>query len=189
MDIKKVWTGDYTSEGYNDGLNRSNQKSSKPKNKLTFFTAAHPMNIAGWQFSNAFKSYATGYDTGYDDGLRKKHDIFQSQSSSIGGSSMSGGQLNLETQLMFVQEFNRNLDILKDYLSNTSETYKNKINEANSFGANSMAIQYVDVLQNKHNEFDSKINELMSLIESQQSRVRSDHEDKLTRLIEISRQE
>jgi hypothetical protein len=49
----KLYSGDYSQEGYEFGMKAS--KNHHAKNKLTFIKAVNPINYA-WNFNNAFDS-------------------------------------------------------------------------------------------------------------------------------------
>lgn len=69
----KIYSGDYSKDGYNNGI--ENAKEGKPKNKFAFFKAVNPINYI-WKFTNAYDSYMKNYDNGYLDGQRVNNDIY-----------------------------------------------------------------------------------------------------------------
>jgi len=94
----KIYTGDYSSDGYSNGVVAG--KASTPKNKYTFFKVASPINYL-WKFHNAFESFSKNYDSGYLDGQRVKHEIYQQQNQKQGETmsmeSMGNGNANIES--------------------------------------------------------------------------------------------
>lgn len=72
----KIYSGDYTKEGYDKGIDTA--KKHLPKNKFTFFKAVHPINYI-WNFDQAFDSYMQSYNSGYGDGLRINHQVYNPQ--------------------------------------------------------------------------------------------------------------
>jgi len=58
----KIYSGDYSKDGYDSGIDDA--KHHKPKNKFKFFKAVSPINYV-WAFDNAYQSFMGNYDKAY----------------------------------------------------------------------------------------------------------------------------
>tara|TARA_R110001592_G_scaffold213767_4_gene466599 strand:+ start:989 stop:1534 length:546 start_codon:yes stop_codon:yes gene_type:complete len=178
--LNKIYTGDYSEEGYIAGINSS--EKNKPKNKLGVIKSIHPINYA-WQFSNAYKSYMRSYDKGYIDGQRKQNDVHYKNSSK--GEKMQSANQSFALQLQILQEFERNLCTLKEYLAVIPENYGQQIAASASLG---FVDDYVNGLTKRQRDFANKISQTMSLIEQQRSRINELHKSEINRLRQLAQQ-
>ncbi len=182
MDINKLYTGDYSKEGYEDGM--SSAENDKPKSKLSIFRAVNPTNYV-WQYDNAFESYTRSFDKGYDDGLRKKNEVHYPNSDTggtgnakLGGNLMAGGY-SYDHQVNLLEEFQRHLRTLKTYLQQSNEAYEQQINKAAELG---FYDDYVDGLKKRQAAFSQNVNQVIELIDRQYDKSETDHKDEIVRL-------
>ena len=102
-DIFKIYSGDYSKEGYDQGI--EDRKENKPKNKFKFFKAVNPINYV-WAFNNAFDSFNKNYDKGYLDGQRVEHNIYSSSNQTKGASVQKD---SYENHIRMLKDFKQNL--------------------------------------------------------------------------------
>ena len=180
MSGKQIWAGDYSEEGYTDGINAS--EKHQPKNKLSFLKEVHPINLA-WQFDNAIGSYSDSYDKGYVDGQRKLNNVHYRSEGELNHMTITNN--NYELQLKVLGEFERHLDVLKTYLNEVPERYGQQIKTTASLG---FVEDYVDGLSKRQKEFTRKIAQTISLIDQQKGRIESAHKAEISRLKQVAQQ-
>lgn len=90
----KVYSADYSKNGYEDGIKNSTNKEAK--NKFIFFKAIHPINYV-WKFNNAFDSYMRNYDLGYLDGQRVNNQVYNDTNQTNKGITMNNNLPNTPT--------------------------------------------------------------------------------------------
>jgi len=160
-DIFKIYTGDYSKEGYDGGIDDA--KKAKPKNKLKFFKAVNPINCV-WNFNNAYDSFVQNYDKGYLDGQRVVNEVY---TNSTKGEKMSSSQ-NYEYHLQLLDELQRNLNNLKPKIDELRNKYNNQLNAMHSAG---FFDDYIDPLKERYMVFKSKIEELQNLIDEHKRKI------------------
>jgi hypothetical protein len=102
----KIYSGDYSKDGYEYGID--DRKENRSKNKFKFFKAIHPLNYV-WAFNNAYESFMKNYDRGYLDGQRVEHNIYNTNQTK--GTSMAND--SYDNQLRMLDDFGRNLVALR----------------------------------------------------------------------------
>ena len=150
-DIFKVYSGDYSKDGYDQGI--EDRKENKPKNKFKFFKAVNPINYV-WAFNNAFDSFNKNYDKGYLDGQRVEHNIYSSSNQTKGASVQKD---NYENHIRMLKDFKQNLLALKRHIQVIKEKYKKQIDAMESAG---FMKETVSPLRNKYQIFSSKIDDI-----------------------------
>ena len=80
----KIFSGDYSEEGYAYGVDAA--KQHKPKNFRSVIKALHPISFI-WNFDNAYNSFVEHYNHGYLDQLRVNHQIYHTTNTA--GETMS----------------------------------------------------------------------------------------------------
>lgn len=160
-DMFKIYTGDYSKEGYDGGIDDA--KKAKTKNKFKFFKAVNPINYV-WNFNNAFDSFMQNYDKGYLDGQRVVNEVY---TNSTQGEKMSSNQ-NYEYHLQLLDELQRNLNNLKPKVDELREKYNNQLNTMHSAG---FLDDYINPLKERYMVFKSKIEELQNLIDEHKRKI------------------
>ena len=150
-DIFKIYSGDYSQEGYDQGINDS--KGNKPKNKFKFFKVVHPINYI-WAFNNAFDSFNKNYDKGYLDGQRVEHNIYSSSNQNRGVEMQKD---SYENHILMLETFKQNLQELKRHLELLREQYKKQIDVMENAG---FVQNIIEPLRNKYQIFSAKIDEI-----------------------------
>lgn len=150
-DIFKIYSGDYSKEGYDQGI--EDRKENKPKNKFKFFKAVNPINYV-WAFNNAFDSFNKNYDKGYLDGQRVEHNIYSSSNQTKGASVQKD---SYEKHIRMLKDFKQNLQALKRHIQVIREKYKKQIDVMESAG---FMEETVTPLRNKYQIFSSKIDDI-----------------------------
>lgn len=163
MDIKKIYTGDYSQEGYTDGIKHI--EANKPKQHFGSLKM-HPVNWV-WHFKNSRQTYVENYNKAYTDGLRKKNDVFYK---SKGSSSLVSTQY--EDQLNLLSEFDSSLESLKTNLRNVSKDYEEQIRNGESLG---MYDDYIQGLKRRYSALNEKLSEMIKLIQKHQEHIESQH--------------
>ena len=148
--IYKIYSGDYSKEGYNQGID--DRKENRPKNKFKFFKAVNPINYV-WAFNNAFDSFNKNYDKGYLDGQRVEHKIYDTKQ--VKGANMQKD--NYENHIRMLKDFKQNLLALKRHIQMIREKYKKQIDAMESAG---FVEDIISPLRNKHQVFSSKVDEV-----------------------------
>jgi len=199
----KIYTGDYSQDGYDDGINDS--KSKEPKNGFGVLKAVHPANYI-WNFNNAYDSYSINYKTGYKDGQRVNHDIYNSKppgggpdagsppiqqkrpTPSNGLNQQTGASMldndRYENHLRMLNEVRQNLVSLKRYMSERRDEYKQQINSAGSAGFEQ---DYIEPLNEKYHSFSQKLDNMTSLLERHDNYIEK-QEANIQRLIAMAQQ-
>ena len=90
--FKKIYTADYSKEGYDDGIKAGKEGSPKEHSGAL---KLHPANFV-WRYNGAHDSYCQSYNKGYLDGQRVDHNIYSS--------STGGGMTELERQYQHLEE-------------------------------------------------------------------------------------
>ncbi|MDD2829113.1 MAG: hypothetical protein PHW18_06020 [Sulfuricurvum sp.] len=86
----KIYSGDYSKDGYEKGVEDAKNQTSK--NKFSFFKAVNPVNYV-WKFSDSYDSYMNNYDTGYLDGQRVTNEIYN-DTNQTKGTTMALNNIN-----------------------------------------------------------------------------------------------
>lgn len=167
MSIKQQWTGDYTPDGYKDGI--KDGKEGKPKSHLGTFKRS-PINYF-WQADNAIDSYSSGYNTGYTDGQRVAHDIYSSQS----GGTMS----SLEQQLDFLEQAKGAIKHNKNILDGARDQYGNQVNAMRGAG---FLDNYTDELSERNERLSRKTDDVIDELDRQLKMI-EDFQDSIQRMI------
>lgn len=150
-DIYKVYSGDYSKDGYDQGID--DRKENRPKNKFKFFKSVNPINYV-WAFNNAFDSFNKNYDRGYLDGQRVEHNVYGSSNQNRGANMQ---QDNYENHIGMLKDFKENLLALKRHMQVIKEKYKRQIDAMESAGF----VEDITIpLRNKYQVFSSKIDEV-----------------------------
>lgn len=160
--LYKLWSGDYSDEGYRDGF--KDGKEGKPKNKLRFFFTSNPVNWF-WAFDNALESYSKYYDIGYADGERVKHNVYYPKSKDEGNMASFRKRPLLDSykrHLKMIENAKRDILSLKGYLHAIEDSYKKQIERAGSEG---FMKEYVESLEERYRRFKSKVELLKELID------------------------
>ncbi|MBS9783388.1 MAG: hypothetical protein KGV46_02420 [Pasteurella sp.] len=168
MSIKKIYTGDYSQEGYNDGINDS--KQGKPKSHFGTLKR-NPVNWL-WQADNATDSYSNSYNTGYIDGQRVKHHIYSSQS----GGTMS----SLEQQLNLLEQVKGAIRHNKNLLDSARDLYGNQVNAMQGAG---FLDNYTDELAERNERLSKKTDDVIDELE-RQLKLMEDFQESIQRMIE-----
>jgi len=164
MPNSKIYHGDYSQDGYDQGIN--NSKQHKSKNKFKFFKAIHPINYV-WNFNNAYDSFAQNYDRGYLDGLRVNHGVYNSNQG--GGMSVD----SYENHLRVLEETRESIVSLIRPLKLIVNRYQKQIELAHSAGFMS---NMVEQLKTKQQKFSIKIDEMVELIKRHEQTIKKHQE-------------
>jgi len=173
----KIYTGDYSKDGYDNGINDS--KLYKPKNGFSALKTVHPLNYV-WKFSNSFDSYNKSYKKGYLDGQRVNHDIYSSSQKT--GEVMSSSN-QYEYHLKLIENLKQTLDTLNVFLENITQKYKQQLDAMESAG---FYDNYIEPLTGKYSRFEQEIKSLSNIIEQHKAQI-AHHEQALQELIEDAR--
>jgi hypothetical protein len=84
----KIYFGDYSKDGYEQGVN--DYKGEGVKHKFRFFKALHPINYL-WNFDNSLQSFRKNYNTGFEDTQKTTHQIYTTQN------TLKGETMGLES--------------------------------------------------------------------------------------------
>jgi hypothetical protein len=174
----KIYTGDYSQDGYDDGI--SDAKTKKQKSGFWVFKAVHPLNYV-WKFHNSYDSYNKNYKKGYLDGQRVNHDIYNSNQQR--GVNMLDKD-RYENHLRMLNEVRQNLIALKRYLNERRVEYKQQINVAGNAG---FVQNIVNELDTKYQNFSEKIDNLISLLDKHDTYIQK-QEANIQRLIAAAQQ-
>jgi len=156
--FKKLYLGDYTSEGYDSGL--EDGKEHRPKNRFRFFKAVHPVNLI-WNFGNAWESFQRSYDKGYIDGERVRHDVFDDTANTANERIDTMHDTSLERQIALLENFENSLKTVYKQIESLNKKYKGQIDVLANLGFIS---NYVDTLNERYMTFDNKIENILSSI-------------------------
>jgi hypothetical protein len=182
----KIWSGDYSDEGYSDGF--KDGKEVKPKNKLKFFSSSNPVNWF-WAFDRAFGSYSENYDVGYVDAEKVRHEVYyplnsqkevKIMSNNGGHISSYSGLDDYKRHLQMLERVKQNIYALKRYLGIMQEKYKQQIDKAETMG---FMQNYTDELKKRYKIFYDKIEGLIILIEKHTRQI-SEQENIIRKLME-----
>ena len=174
----KIYSGDYSKDGYDQGI--EDRKENRPKNKFKFFKAVHPLNYV-WAFNNSYESFMKSYDKGYLDGQRVKHNIYNSNQTK--GTGMAND--SYDNQLRMLDDFGRNLVALRASMIGLRDKYKRQIDAMQNAG---FMQEYISVLQTKYYGLSSKIDDMNDMID-QQNRKLNNHKDIINNLKSMARSE
>ncbi len=92
-------------------------------------------------------------------------------------------QNSYEYHLQLLEGLKQNLVTLKSYMETLQEKYDRQINAMHSAG---FYDNYIEPLQNRYAQFEQKMNNLQSMIDSHRSIIEM-HEDRLNQLIDAAR--
>ncbi len=173
----KVYTGDYSKEGYDAGM--GDRKAHQPKNKLKILKVLHPVNYL-WQFNHAFESFSQNYDAGYLDAQRVTHQVFN-DTRSIGGMSMAVD--NYENHIRALEDFRSHLMALKRYLISSKDAYAKQLLAMESAG---FMENVTHPLQQRYQIFSDKLDQLNNLIAAHDQKLALQKEA-LEQLAQIAR--
>lgn len=150
--LKKIYTADYSAEGYADGMRDA--KKAEPKQ---YFGALriHPANYL-WQYSNAHDSYCSSYDKGYLDGQRVAHDMFSSHA--------GGGMTELERQYQQLEQTKNAVYQHKSQLEQACEHYGRQVFAMKSAG---FVDDYTIPLHEKYQALKQKVEEMQAELDRQ----------------------
>jgi hypothetical protein len=163
----KVYTGDYSQDGYDSGV--SDAKQHKPQNKFRFIKAVNPINYV-WKFNNAFDSFSQNYDHGYLDGQRVNNGIYQQNQTIGGGMMMADNYIN---HINKIENLKKVLIQLKGHLAEIEQHYQQQINAAEAAG---FVQNYTDELKRRHQRFAAKIEALTQCLERQDVQLEQQQE-------------
>ncbi|CAA6805881.1 MAG: Unknown protein [uncultured Sulfurovum sp.] len=172
----KIYSGDYSKDGYNYGI--EDRKENKPKNRFKFFKAVNPINYV-WAFNNAYESFMKSYDKGYMDGQRVEHNIYHSNQTK--GTGMAND--SYDNQLRMLDDFGRNLVALRASMISLRDKYKRQIDVMGSAG---FMDDYTSVLETKYYGLSSKIEDINTMIERQNSKL-DNHKEIISNLKSMAR--
>lgn len=172
----KIYSGDYSKEGYDSGIDDA--KNKRAKNKFKFFKAVNPINYV-WNFNNAYDSFMQNYNEGYLDGQRVVNEVYTTTKTKGAGMDKN----SYEYHLKLIEDFERKLNSLKVYLDNISQQYQKQINAMGSAGFNT---NYTDTLKDRYLTFKNKIDNLQELIDTHKQKIGL-HEEALEDLINSAR--
>ncbi len=175
-DFFKIYSGDYSKDGYDSGIDDA--KSKRVKNKFKFFKVVHPINYI-WNFNNSYDSFMKNYNEGYLDGQRVVNEVYITNSSK--GEVMEKDSYGYHLKL--IEEFEAKLDSLKPYLEQISNQYQQQINAMASAGFHT---NYTNTLQDRYLTFKSRIDSLHELIDRHKQQIGL-HEETLENLIHSAR--
>lgn len=198
----KIYTGNYSKDGYDDGI--ADAKNKKPKSGFGVLRAVYPTNYI-WKFNNSYDSYNENYKIGYTDGQRVNNDIYNSkpprgpdagnlpsQSKKTSPSNKPNQQTGAsmldndryENHLRMLNEVRQNLVALKRYISERRDEYKQQINVASGAG---FMQNIVDQLNEKYQQFSQKVDNITALLERHDSYIEK-QEANIQRLIAFAQQ-
>lgn len=167
MSIKQKLTGDYTPNGYKDGI--KDGKKGKPKSHFGTFKRSLINYV--WQSDNAIDSYSSGYNTGYTDGLRVKYDIYSSQT----GGTMS----SLAQQLGFLEQAKGAIKHNKNILDGARDQYGNQVNAMHNAD---FLKEYADELAERKDRLSRKTDDVIDELD-RQLKMMEDFQDSIQRMI------
>lgn len=160
-DAFKIYSGDYSKDGYDQGI--EDIKEKRAKNKFKFFKAVNPINYV-WAFNNAYESFMKNYDRGYLDGQRVEHNIYTTNQTK----GMGMAKDSYDNQLRMLDDFGQNLVALKASMVNLRDKYKRQIDVMRSAG---FMDDYTSVLETKYYRLSSKIEDINEMIERQRIKL------------------
>ncbi|PID47762.1 MAG: hypothetical protein CSB47_00190 [Proteobacteria bacterium] len=166
-DFKKIYTGDYSKEGYDDGITDS--QSNKPKSHFGTLNR-NPVNFF-WQADNASDSYSTGYDKGYVDGQRVSHDIYSSHSGAKMGS--------LQQQYQVLEQAKAAIAHHKSILDQARDLYGNQVNAMQGAG---FASEYTTELVARNDRLSRKTDDVLDELTRQLTMI-EDFQASIERMI------
>lgn len=177
--LLKIYTGDYSHEGYTyaqeDSLNK------KVQNKFRFFKALHPINYI-WKFNNSFDSFMKHYDDGYLSTQNSAHQTYTTRQHTLEQGTHMGTD-NYENHIRMLESFKHNLHALKQQTITTKEHYAKQLLSMESAG---FVENITHPLQQKYQLFASKIDALNSLIDEHNRKIEVQKES-LQQLSQIAR--
>ena len=159
----KIYTADYSEEGYAQGL--QDAKQHQPNSKFQVLKIISPLNYL-WRFEHAYDSFTEYYNHGYLDGQRVNNTIYQ-PSTPTQGSTMAVVD-NYDNHLRMLEEAKTVLASLKRYLFEIEAKYKRQIEAAEGAG---FVQNYTDPLKEKQQRFAAKVEHLTAMIEQHTSRI------------------
>lgn len=149
--FKKIYTADYSVEGFHDGV--LDGKNSRPKNVLKIIRQVHTLNYF-WKFNRAYQTYTESYHKGYDDGQRVRESIFQN---SINQSCFYHKEMNnmdyYEQHISAIQNSIDDLTFIISMFDQSLDLYNLQINNAGKAG---LLKNYVDQLKINYNDLDKQ---------------------------------
>lgn len=153
--FNKVYTADYSIEGYEGGINDARQR--KPNSKFGLFRSLHPLSYL-WGFNDALDSYSRNYDQGYLDGQRGNNQVYQ-PTTDTPAMNASDSYTN---HLQMLDEVKRAINSLKPKLGAIQERYRRQIDAAEGAG---FMREYTEQLRQRHARFAGKVDALIDCIE------------------------
>jgi len=179
VNFKKIYFGDYTEEGYDAGFNDGKKHLSK--NRFKFFKATHPINWI-WNFDNAWETFQRNYDKGYIDNERVEHNVYYKNDTTLQGANTMTVN-NYATQLAILNRFEANLQSLKQRLSAINSNYSRQISALKGMG---FMTDYTNTLQTRYATFDSKISDMLTMIDKHLKTI-SDHKEEIQKNLQSAR--
>ena len=177
--FKKIYFGDYTEEGYDTGFNDS--KKHQPKNRFKFFKATHPVNWI-WNFDNAWETFQRNYDKGYINNEQVEHNVYYKNNiTQKGANTMTVN--NYAAQLAILNQFEKDLQSLKQCLSTLNTNYKQQMNSLKGMG---FMVDYTNTLQTRYVTFDGKISDMLTMIDKHLQTI-ADHKDEIEKNLQQAR--
>lgn len=166
-DFKKIYTGDYSKDGYDKGI--ADAKSGKPKSHFGTLKR-NPINYI-WQSDNAIDSYSQSYDKGYTDGQRVSHDIYSSQ---------SGGQMtDLEKQMQILEQAKAAIKHHQRLLEQANDLYGNQVRAMQGAG---FLDNYTNELESRYNRLDNSVENVLGELQQQLAMIET-FQESLQRMI------
>jgi len=186
----KVYTGDYSEEGYNKGF--ADRGNGRPQQGWGVFKI-NPLNFF-WKFGESADSFNRHYRHGYLDRQRVENEVYKESTSSavssladkvensgvkLEGKSMGVGQDSYQNQLRLIRHARNELQTFRRHLRQLVENYQQQIRAAESSG---YMQNMIEPLRSRCSKFDQKVYELDRLI-SQHDNLIEDHENRIVHLM------
>ncbi|MDP8169886.1 hypothetical protein QJU96_01090 [Pasteurella skyensis] len=167
MNIKKIYTGDYSKEGYDNGI--SDSKQGKPKSHFGTLKR-NPINYL-WQSDNAIESYSKSYDIGYTDGQRVSHNIYSSH--------RGGNMTDLEQQVHILEQAKSAIKHHQSLLEQANGLYGKQVQAMQGVG---FANDYTNELASRYERLDKTVENVLDELRQQLAMIDS-FQESLQRMI------
>ena len=163
--IKKILSGDYSQEGFADGV--ADSQAGKSKDVRGVYRAINPLNFI-WRYPIAEKSYMANYHRGYDGWQYRHHGITGSETGSCPstnsqfpkfqkGSNMEYYRRHIAAINDCVHEFHVIIGKFQESLSR----YQSQIQSASVAGFKG---DYIDPLETKRRNLERQVQILMDYL-------------------------
>lgn len=174
--FKKIYTADYSAEGYHDGV--ADGKLAKPKSHFGILKI-NPANYI-WRYFDAHDSYCKNYDTGYEKGQRVREGVYGDDVSQLHKPTLTKGKLNQHLTSLFknsvqgtqmvnyrqqINSIQNCIDALekdKKLFDSSISSYQKQIKQAESVG---FYQNYTTPLGRKANTMQDKTNDFKDTID------------------------